>query len=143
MLARTFGWELPGLGVALGLTMLVDYFVVPPVSELSFDYQAIGVFAFAFVAARMTQGARLKLGRMSADKHVRTVDELLLVLGGPDRVAELLNVENHDECMWLRTGRVPCGWHLRLYLAAKQLGYTVDARLFNGPRRLRKPSRSG
>lgn len=64
-------------------------------------------------------------------KTLRTIGEIVDVLGGPTEVARELDLEGPAAvCNWPLRGYIPRGWHLVLYLKLKALGYDVDLSVF-------------
>lgn len=61
---------------------------------------------------------------------IDSVPALILALGGEVAVARNLIVHASELRRWIDTGWIPNGWHLRLYLAARQQGHEIDLRLF-------------
>lgn len=62
---------------------------------------------------------------------VKTVDELIEALGGPEKVARWACMSNHSGvCHWSRRNSIPPGWHLRLLAECAARGITIDLCLF-------------
>jgi hypothetical protein len=61
---------------------------------------------------------------------IETLEAFVEALGGSHAVADYAQVENATVDRWLQHGHIPNGFHLRLYLVARDLGLVVDRRVF-------------
>jgi hypothetical protein len=61
---------------------------------------------------------------------LRTVDDIIDAFGGTTVVARWLGIGHSAVSNWRKDQAIPNGWHLRFYLAAQDLGYRIDPRLF-------------
>jgi len=73
---------------------------------------------------------------------IRSVRELVDVLGGTFETAKLLQIVPSAVSNWLAQDYIPRGHHLELYLVAKQRGFRIDVTIFGLDRKLAAGDRS-
>lgn len=69
-------------------------------------------------------------------RTITTIHNLIAELGGPTELAAWAGINPHAVCQWETRGVIPPGWHLRLMIRAKELGFKIDpASVFGVPPR--------
>jgi hypothetical protein len=64
---------------------------------------------------------------------LQTAQEVVLLLGGTTRTAELVQRSPANVSMWLSNGRIPARWVEVIRLACYRLGYWVESSVFGLP----------
>jgi hypothetical protein len=62
---------------------------------------------------------------------IRTIDQLILALGGPVLIGRKFGISQEAVSNWGSRGNIPGGWHVQLYAMAARQGLTVDPSVFN------------
>jgi hypothetical protein len=62
---------------------------------------------------------------------INTIGELVDAFGGDTQMAGSLNLSQPAVANWKLYGKIPGRWHLRLFLAIKRRGLSVDPTLFD------------
>lgn len=66
-------------------------------------------------------------------ERITTIEGLVRCLGGAGEVADLFKIVDTAVMNWVAAGRIPSGWHLRLYLIAQDRGLDVSLTVFGLP----------
>jgi hypothetical protein len=61
---------------------------------------------------------------------IRTIDELVALLGGDTVVADWLGISQGAVGNWKQRRFIPPGWHMRLLAETRRRGKTIDPEVF-------------
>lgn len=61
---------------------------------------------------------------------LKSVNEIIAILGGPTAVADRFNIGQSAVSNWIMRGEIPPGWHLRIYLEAEKRDMEIDPEVF-------------